>query len=937
MTRTARPVDNTVFAFGRFRLYPAERLLLREDKPVRVGSRGFEILVTLVERAGETVLKGQLTDRVWPDMVVDEAGLRVHVAGLRKALGDGRDGDRFIGTIPGRGYSFVAPVTRAQQQATALPSQHARVGNLPAQLTRVIGRSGVITTAVSRLSQHRLLTITGPGGIGKTTVAVAVSEAMSASYPDGVWFVGLSAIIDAALVPGAVAATLGVSPSYIEPLTALVAWLRDKRLLIVLDCCEHVVNAAAALAEAVLRAAPGVCILATSREPLRAQGEWLLRLPSLEVPSGAALLSANEALGYSAVELFNERATATAEGFALSDNDVPDALEICRRLDGMPLALELAATKVDVFGIKGLVAALEDRLAVLTRGRRTALPRHQTLRATIDWSYDLLPPAEQVVLRRAAVFTGDFAMRAAELVCGGNGLTGADVFVAVTNLGAKSLIAADISGETASYRLLDTTRAYAFDKLAASGELGRVHRQMADVLREEFPAVAAAEPELIAHHLTQAGLDEPAIEWWGKAGDQALRRSAFKEATAHLGKAIELADNLAATSPSAVPASRRLRLQTNLGIALLWAKGHHAPATSAAFARARELASREEEASERFSADYGLWIGHLARCEPAPMREIAELFLREALAGPDCPEALVAHRISGTTCFYFGDFAGAHNDYQKSIELYDQARHGDFTNRFGDDLRAQVEAYDALALWGLGRVDEALRLAERAVSDAESAAHAPTMCNVFFFAAKLGFLRYDPETVATYGGALADIVSRYDLPVFWAALAVFIQGWAKSSNGAEESRFAEMRRGLAIYREQGRGWLLPSLEAALAEAEASAGETDGGLRRLDDALAELARTEQRWYEAEMHRIRAEILLKRDPADTAAAEQSLQAAIAIAQHQQARSFELRAALALAKLYRAANRGADAHAVLAPAVEGFPPTRQFPELTQAQALL
>jgi len=407
-------------------------------------------------------------------------------------------------------------------------------------------------------------------------------------------------------VPGAVAATLGVLPSNIEPLTALAAWLRDKRLLIVLDCCEHVVSEAAALAEVVLRAAPSVCILATSREPLRAEGEWLLRLPSLEVPSGPALLSANEALGYSAVELFNERAAATAESFALSDTDVHDALEICRRLDGMPLALELAAAQVEVFGIKALVAALEDRLAVLTRGRRTALPRHQTLRATFDWSHDLLSPAEQVVLRRAAVFTGDFTMDAAELVCGGNGLTGADVFVAVTNLGAKSLIAADISGEAPSYRLLDTTRAYAFDKLAASGELGRVHRQMADVLREEFPAVAAAQPELVAHHLTQAGLDEPAIEWWGKAGDQALRRSGFKEAAAHLGNAIELADKLAAMAPSAAPGIDRLHLQTSLGNALLWAKGHQAPETSAAFARARELASRVEDPAGRFSAYYGL-------------------------------------------------------------------------------------------------------------------------------------------------------------------------------------------------------------------------------------------------------------------------------------------------------------------------------------------
>jgi len=204
-----------------------------------------------------------------------------------------------------------------------------------------------------------------------------------------------------------------------------------------------------------------------------------------------------------------------------------------------------------------------------------------------------------------------------------------------------------------------------------------LHRQIADALRQEFPAVAAVEPELVAHHLTQAGLDEPAIEWWGKAGDQALRRSAFKEAAAHLGKAIELADKLAATAPSAAPDSNRLRLQTSLGNALTWAKGYQAPETSEAFARARELASRVEDASERFSAYWGLAAGHQVRSEPTPMREMAELFLREATSRPDCPEAVIAHRTSGTTCFYFGDFAGAHEHYQKTIELYDQTRHGD--------------------------------------------------------------------------------------------------------------------------------------------------------------------------------------------------------------------------------------------------------------------
>jgi tetratricopeptide (TPR) repeat protein len=222
---------------------------------------------------------------------------------------------------------------------------------------------------------------------------------------------------------------------------------------------------------------------------------------------------------------------------------------------------------------------------------------------------------------------------------------------------------------------------------------------------------------------------------------------------------------------------------------------------------------------------------------------MAELFLREATAQPDCPEALVAHRISGSTCFYFGDFAGAHAHLQKTIELYDQARHDDFANRFGNDPRAAAEAYDALALWGLGRVDEARRLAERAITDAGSAAHAPTTAYALMFAALLGLVRCNPEAVATCSQALADIVSRYDLPAWWAGWVTFLQGWAKWSDGAGESRLAEMRRGLAIVREQGNVWFLPSLEAALAEAEARAGETDAGRRRLDDALAELECTE----------------------------------------------------------------------------------------------
>jgi hypothetical protein len=245
------------------------------------------------------------------------------------------------------------------------------------------------------------------------------------------------------------------------------------------------------------------------------------------------------------------------------------------------------------------------------------------------------------------------------------------------------------------------------------------------------------------------------------------------------------------------------------------------------------------------------------------MREMAELFLREATARLDCPETLIAHRIFGVTCWYLGDFAGAHEHFRKTVELYDPARHSDFANRFGQDPRASAKIYDAITQWVLGRVDEALNLADRALIDAESVAHAPTMANALLRAASLGLYRCNPEAVATYCKALADLASRYDLPAFWIDRAVFFQGWAKWSDGADESSLAEMRRGLAISRGE-----LSAAEAALALAEASTGETDGGLRRLDDALAELERTENRSYKAEMHRIRGEIFARPYPSASA---------------------------------------------------------------------
>jgi len=269
------------FAFGPFRLIPAQRILFKDRTPLRLGSRALDILIALVEGAGEIIHKDRLIARAWPDTVVDEGALRVHVAALRRALGDGREGNRYITNIPGRGYSFVAPVVREPKAPEPGPPDRPPGNNkLPVPLARIVGRDDIIGALAKQLDQRRLVSIVGPGGIGKTTVAIAIAETVSASYPDGASFVGLASLSDPELVPSALGTVLGISLSGANPVSGLAAWPCDKQMLLVLDNCEHVIGAVAPLVEAVLKAAPQVRILVTSREPLRAEGEWLHRLPS---------------------------------------------------------------------------------------------------------------------------------------------------------------------------------------------------------------------------------------------------------------------------------------------------------------------------------------------------------------------------------------------------------------------------------------------------------------------------------------------------------------------------------------------------------------------------------------------------------------------------------------------------------------------------------
>jgi predicted ATPase/DNA-binding winged helix-turn-helix (wHTH) protein len=905
-------------AFGRFQVLPDRRDVLADGRPVKLGGRAFDVLMALIEARGAVVSKDALMARVWPDRIIEENSLASQIAALRAAFGAER---ALIRTVSGRGYQFTgeirilsaSPDKAGAGVAAAQPSSVLPPTNTPKPVSELIGREEELSEIVNLVTTHWLVTLTGAGGIGKTTLALALARELRPHFADGVWLAEFSALADPGLVPATVAAAVGLELGGGEVSAQLVAQaLADRRLLLVLDTCEHVIAAAATMAEAMLGAGSAVHIIATSREPLRAGGEWVYPVQPLAVPA-VDVAADDDPLRYGAVRLFIERARAAEPHFAPDRRLIAIIVAICRRLDGIPLAIELAAARAAALGIEALAARLDDRFRLLTGGRRTALPRHQALRATLDWSYELLAEPEGVVLRRLSIFAGAFSLEAASTVAASPELAPLEVVDGLSNLVAKSLVAAEVEGPVARYRLLDTTRAYALEKLEESGERDQQARRHAEYYRNLFEqAEAEWETRPAAEWLADYGREienlRAALDWAFAPASNASIGVALTAAALPLWMHLSLIDEcrgrveraLAAPGTGASRDARReMKLHAALGASLIDTRGA-LPDMGAAWTRAFEIAESLDDAEYQLRALWGLWVFYINSGQHRAALAVAQRFCTLAASRSDPNDRLISERMIGASQHFLGDQLSARRHIERVLADYVTPELRLHFIRFQLDLRVTARVFFARILWLQGLPDQAMRAAHSSIEDARSTNHAMTLCHALAMAGcPIALLVGDLAAAEHYVEMLLHHSARHAL-ARWRA-------WGRSYQGtlalkrSDVSGLRLLRSGFDQLGEINTAYRFLTFLGEMAEALGRFGQIAHGLAAIERAIDHSERSEERWIIAELLRLKGELLLLQGaPGAAAAAEDHFRQALDWARRQGALSWELRAAMSLARL-------------------------------------
>ncbi|QXI09949.1 ATP-binding protein [Pseudomonas zeae] len=948
---------NQALGFGPYRIHPGQRLVLEGEQPLRLGRRAMDILLILLAHAGEVVSKQQLMAGVWPDSVVEDINLRVHMAALRKALGDGQAGQRYIITVAQRGYSFVAPVLPQSMEERPVGDAGGR-HNLPLRRTRMLGRQALVDSLMTQLPRQRCITLVGPGGIGKTTVALRVAEQLIGHYRDGIRLVDLAPLNDPRLICSHLAALLDLALPEGDPLAALVNGLQQRQMLLLLDNCEHLIDAVAMLSESILRGAPKVHILATSRESLRAEGEFVQRLDSLEYPLMNATLNRQQALDYSALQLFIERATAAQESFELSDAQLPQAIEICHRLDGIPLALELAAAQVAELGLEGLLSQLQGRLPPLAAGNQSSLERHLTLRATLDWSFNLLDRCEQTCLRRLSVFCGGFTLESAAAVIVGQQIDPGVVCVSITQLVAKSLLSVEVGDEEVFYRLLDTTRRYALEKLEHAAECEETRERHAErclALMQQAQSDWEMTPTALWIERYARGLEDlrAALDWSlngvgpGSLGIRLTAASAplwqelshLKEYGGYVRRALSLLDELGEPCP---------RLKISLKLALGSACYHTwggTPETIQAFVEARQLALEHDDVAGQLRAVSGHMAVNLSCGHYRMALAQSEHFDRLGVHG-DPLLSLSTHRLRVLALHYAGDQPQARTHAEQVLQRMAHSGHVNrFTHGFGVQYDQSVASLTVLArvLWMQGLPEQAWHSARLALDIAVQIDHGTSICYTLALASCLiAHYNGDQQNARALLQLLLEQSQKHSVLLF--------NTWAR-----HYAQVIDTQTSTPVPKDS--SGLIREIMVTLDD------------RFVDDALFERALSgDAGWSTAEILRARAAALLKDDPdcLDGALREQArshrdfgctrnpceselareetlkeaealLQQSLTIARSQGALAWELRSATSLAQLWQRQSRSQEALDLLTPIYQRFTEGYATPDLRKVRLLI
>jgi predicted ATPase/DNA-binding winged helix-turn-helix (wHTH) protein len=958
---------NLVYESGQLRVHLGRRELLANGVAVPVGARAFEIVEVLVRSANDLVTKDDLMDRIWPGAMVGENTLQVHISAIRKALGSRRS---MLKTESGRGYRLVGSWTARPDNARTNPVDVATApvspapvagepvqGNLPIAVSNLIGRDAVLRKVRDLMSAYRIVTLTGAGGIGKTTLGLEAARLASPEFEGDVWVIELATLTDPGLVSVTVASVLGLDLATASSSDALARAIGGRTLLLVFDNCEHVVDAAARVVESVIRLCPNASVLATSREALRIEGECAYRVPPLDFPVRYLdrVLSASEqdhVLEHSAVQLFIARMTERQLDGTPKD-DLAAVAAICGRLDGIPLAIEFAAARAAALGVDQVLSRLDDRFNILISGRRTALPKHQTLRATLDWSYQLLSDSERLLLRNLAVFAAAFSLEAASAVTRNGEVTDADIAEGVENLVAKSLVTTDSSVAVERFRLLETTRAYALERLMEVAGARQIARRHAEYYRGFLERI---ENEQETRPVSQADLGNvrAALEWCFAAnGDTEVgiglaaaaapaffAMSLLTECHRWSERALLALDDASrggglGERPGGRPGGREeMELQAALGISLFFTHGS-TEAAREALSRGLVIAEERGDARTQVRLLGPLVIFHVRFGD----FNAAMLYSKRASAISDTltdPDALaLAHCCAGMSFLHAGELVDARLQLEAAVKDRLSSSHKSISY-FGFDYYSLAGVSLAQTLWFLGHPAQAVDQAQQIIRHAAALNHPVTLSFTLHWAIPVYLLTGDLQTAEAHTDWLISRAEAHSL-LPYIAMGRGFKGELDVRRGNPTAGVEKLQVCLAGLFATRHELLITPFSISLAQGLAAIGRFTEAVTLIDERIRLAGINGNISHLPELLRMKGALLLAMPDPGGDVAEKCFVQSLEVSRLQGALGWELRTAVDLAALLTSRGEAESARTLLRQVLERFVDGLETSDVQAATRLL